>query len=56
MVRRPDGRDRAGQDRGPHALGMMRRENGGEQAAKGKSDQDRLLDLEASITARASAR
>ena len=45
-MRRPYGRDRAGENGCPDALGMVGREDGGEQAAERKSDQDRLLDIE----------
>ena len=56
IMRRSDGRDRAGENRRLHALGMVRRDDAGEQAAEREPDEDRLLDIEASITARASAR
>src|SRR3954465_2749001 len=46
IVRRPYGRDRTGENGCPDALGMVSREDGGEQAAKRKSDQDRLFDIE----------
>src|SRR5882724_214641 len=46
IVRRSNGRDRTGENGCPDALGMVGREDGGEQAAERKSDQDRLLDIE----------
>ena len=46
VVGRSYGRDRTGENGGPDALGMVGREDGGEQATKRKADQDRLLDIE----------